>query len=199
MCCPGAVPLSAETYRELQATGEFDMLDADADEAEHSLELQMGFLTHMMRGHPFELVPIMVGALTPEGEARYGQMLAKYADDPKTLFIISSDFCHWGTRFNFTFTDKSKGPIYKAIEWLDHEGMDLIEQVEPKAFTEYLRRYGNTICGRHPIGVFLQIAKHAQTQFRIKFLHYDQSSRCYGMRDSSVSYAAAVVTADGEQ
>ncbi len=22
-----------------------------------------------------------------------------------------------------------QGPIYKAIEWLDHEGMDLIEQV----------------------------------------------------------------------
>ncbi len=41
-------------------------------------------------------------------EARYGQILAKYADDPKTLFIISSDFCHWGTRFNYTFTDKSK-------------------------------------------------------------------------------------------
>jgi len=41
-------------------------------------------------------------------EAEYGQILAKYADDPKTLFIVSSDFCHWGTRFNYTFTDKSK-------------------------------------------------------------------------------------------
>ena len=45
----------------------------------------------------------------------------------------------------------------------------------------------------------VQIAKHAQTRFLIKFLNYDQSSRCYGMRDSSVSYAAAVVTAEGEQ
>ena len=31
-CCPGAVPLSTETYRELRATGEFDMLDVEADE-----------------------------------------------------------------------------------------------------------------------------------------------------------------------
>lgn len=43
-------------------------------------------------------------------EAIYGQLLAKYADDPRTLFIVSSDFCHWGTRFNYTFTDKSKVP-----------------------------------------------------------------------------------------
>ena len=36
MCCPGPVPLSAETYRELEATGEFDMLDPDADEVRPS-------------------------------------------------------------------------------------------------------------------------------------------------------------------
>ena len=47
--------------------------------------------------------------------------------------------------------------------------------------------------------VCMQIAKHSQTRFRIKFLNYDQSSKCYGMRDSSVSYAAAVVTAEGAQ
>ena len=31
-CYTGAVPLSAETYRELEATGQFDILDTDADE-----------------------------------------------------------------------------------------------------------------------------------------------------------------------
>ena len=45
----------------------------------------------------------------------YGQLLAKYADDPRTLFIVSSDFCHWGTRFNYTFTDKSKVPPVLGI------------------------------------------------------------------------------------
>jgi hypothetical protein len=37
----------------------------------------------------------MVGALTPQAEANYGEMLAKYLDDPANLFIVSSDFCHW--------------------------------------------------------------------------------------------------------
>ena len=45
----------------------------------------------------------------------------------------------------------------------------------------------------------VQIAKYAQADFRIRFLKYDQSSKCYGMNDSSVSYAAAVVTAEDQQ
>lgn len=39
-------------------------------------------------------------------EAQYGRALSKYLDDPGNLFIISSDFCHWGDRFNFTFYDE---------------------------------------------------------------------------------------------
>lgn len=41
------------------------------------------------------------------------------------------------------------------------QGMDIIETLSPTAFTEYLKRYNNTICGRHPIGVLLQVcARH---------------------------------------
>lgn len=46
-----------------------------------------------------KLVPIMVGATTPEMEAEIGKTLAKYYDDPSTVFVISSDFCHWGKRY----------------------------------------------------------------------------------------------------
>lgn len=74
--------------------------------------------------------------------------------------------------------------------------MDIIETMEPRAFTEYLNKYGNTICGRHPIGVLLQaIAKlRSQSNFprmSMKFLKYAQSSQCINMQDSSVSYASA--------
>lgn len=41
-------------------------------------------------------------------EARYGQLLAPYLADPSNLFIISSDFCHWGSRFKFTFTNSEQ-------------------------------------------------------------------------------------------
>lgn len=35
--------------------------------------------------------------------------------------------------------------------------MDIVESLNPAAFTDYLKRYANTICGRHPIGVLLQV------------------------------------------
>lgn len=40
------------------------------------------------------------------------------------------------------------------------QGMDIIETLNPAAFTEYLKKFGNTICGRHPIGVLLQVKEY---------------------------------------
>ena len=36
--------------------------------------------------------------------------------------------------------------------------MDIIESGNPDAFQEYLSEFENTICGRHPIGVFLHVS-----------------------------------------
>lgn len=45
-----------------------------------------------------KIVPILVGALSAESEALYGRLLAKYVDDSKNFFSVSTDFCHWGSR-----------------------------------------------------------------------------------------------------
>ncbi|MPC56296.1 Protein MEMO1 [Portunus trituberculatus] len=76
----------------------------------------------------------------------------------ESLFVISSDFCHWGQRFRYTYYDRSVGEIWQSIQKLDKQGMNLIETLNPSAFTEYLKKYGNTICGRHPIGVLLNVS-----------------------------------------
>jgi predicted class III extradiol MEMO1 family dioxygenase len=47
-------------------------------------------------------------AATPCSETRYGALLAPYLSDPCNLFVISSDFCHWGSRFRYTFTNKEQ-------------------------------------------------------------------------------------------
>lgn len=53
--------------------------------------------------------------------------------------------------------DKKHGPIYKSIEALDRTGMEIIETGDPDAFKRYLLETDNTICGRHPISVFLHV------------------------------------------
>lgn len=68
----------------------------------------------------FTIVPVLVGSISPDQEALYGDIFAQHFTDPQNLFVISSDFCHWGQRFHYTYYDKSAGPIYKSIEKLDH-------------------------------------------------------------------------------
>jgi len=63
-------------------------------------------------------------------------------------------------------------------------------------FDEYLVRTKNTICGRHPIGVLLGALTELEKGGRsaeIKWVRYEQSSKCFNVRDSSVSYASAYV------
>lgn len=125
-------------------------------------------------------------------------------------------------RFSYTYYDKTHGPIYKSIEALDRVGMDIIETGDANAFKQYLKDYGNTICGRHPISIFLhvlqppyllrqffdlvyhsltilffyQMLKNCTAKIKIGFLQYEQSSQCKSTRDSSVSYASAAAKLD---
>lgn len=188
----GDLPVDLEAIEELKATGKFEVMDLRVDEAEHSMEMHLPYIAKVFEGYPIKIVPILVGALSAANEAMYGEMLAKYVDDPSNFFSVSSDFCHWGARFNYTYYNKERGPIYKSIEALDHMAMDIIETGDPNAFKQYLLDYENTICGRHPIGVFLHMLKKCTTKIKIRFVRYEQSSQCKSMRDSSVSYASAI-------
>ncbi len=38
------------------------------------------------------------------------------------------------------------------------QGMALIEAQDADGFAAYLKKFGNTICGRHPIGVLLRVS-----------------------------------------
>ncbi|KAH9287511.1 hypothetical protein KI387_031628, partial [Taxus chinensis] len=192
----GDLPIDLEVNAELRATGKFEVMDLQVDEAEHSMEMHLPYLAKVFQGWPVKIVPILVGALSAESEAMYGRLLATYIDDPKTFFSVSSDFCHWGARFNYVYHDRKQGAIYKSIEALDQKGMDIIEYGNPDAFRDYLLEYENTICGRHPISVFLHMLKNCSVRMNISFIQYEQSSQCRSMRDSSVSYASAVAKAE---
>ena len=70
--------------------------------------------------------------------------------------------------------------------------MDIIERLDAPGFTSYLKQYGNTICGRHPIGVFLNMVAELRAaaangyNMDLKFLKYAQSSQVR-VRDSHAS------------
>ncbi|XP_052769444.1 protein MEMO1-like [Mya arenaria] len=193
--------IDTKINEELYGTGKFETMSITTDEDEHSIEMQLPYIAKAMESKKgnFTVVPVLVGSLNQDKESMYGKIFAKYLADPDNFFVISSDFCHWGSRFNYTYYDKSVGEIWRSIESLDKMGMDKIERLDSGGFSDYLKQYQNTICGRHPIGVFLHTIdalRAVGNGFRVsfKFLKYSQSSKCSNTRDSSVSYAAGVLT-----
>ncbi|KAK6028109.1 Memo-like protein [Ostertagia ostertagi] len=179
----GDLHIDIEVNDELRATRQFDLMDRSDEEAEHSIEMQMPFIAKVMEGNPnVTVIPVLVGSLTPPKQQAYGKIFANYLENPRNLFVISSDFCHWGNRFHFAPHNPNSGlAIYEQITQLDRDGMDAIETLNPQIFNDYLKRTQNTICGRNPITVMLQAAEHFRMMnnhtHEFRFLKYSQSNK----------------------
>eukprot|EP00301_Raphidiophrys_heterophryoidea_P025609 c8634_g1_i2.p1 GENE.c8634_g1_i2~~c8634_g1_i2.p1 ORF type:complete len:290 (-),score=63.32 c8634_g1_i2:157-1026(-) len=184
--------VNTKIISELRASKLFSNWPVARDEQEHSLEMHMPFIAQVMKGHQYEIVPILVGSLDKPKIERFGNLLAPYLSNPRNFFVISSDFCHWGNRFDYQPRGGS-GPIHEYIQTLDAQGMQAIESQNLSTFLSYLNDTHNTICGRNPICVFMQALASSQRLWDVKFVKYAQSSKVVSMRDSSVSYASAII------
>lgn len=229
----GPLPLDTSTLSTLRQTGEFSSLPLPADEAEHSLEMHLPYIHHMLSlSYPSAsefpgLVPILVGSTSGSSERKYGALLAPYIKDEENVFVISSDFCHWGTRFQYTFyipnspsasssiIDPSKGislttknckhpptdpPIHESIKKVDKYCMNAVEFGLHGRFWDALHKTGNTVCGRHPIGIWLAGLEALKDELgegeglfmgRFRFVRYERSGEVKSVGESSVSYASA--------
>ncbi|KAI8594708.1 MEMO1 family [Dissophora ornata] len=223
----GDLTIDQEVNKALEKTGKFGFMSQETDEDEHSIEMHLPYVHKVFEAHldKVKIVPILVGALTESTEKQYGKLLAPFLHDPENLFIVSSDFCHWGQRFSYTYyadndgtvtqslaqlpsgTGRKHSPsspkISESIEKLDREGMEKIEEQNHSSFCRYLSRTKNTICGRHPIGVLmsaLETIKATDETYvtRTRFVHYAQSSSALSTSDSSVSYASAFIQRKAE-
>ncbi|XP_026870039.1 protein MEMO1 isoform X2 [Electrophorus electricus] len=166
--------IDQKVYADLWKTGMFERMTLQTDEDEHSIEMHLPYTAKAMESYKdeFSIVPVLVGALSESKEQEYGQ------------------------RFRYTYYDENQGEIYRSIEHLDKMGMGIIEQLDPVSFSNYLKKYHNTICGRHPIGVLLNAVaelKKNGLDMNFSFLNYAQSSQCRNWSDSSVSYAAGAL------
>mmetsp|Transcript_46720 Transcript_46720/g.113852 ORF Transcript_46720/g.113852 Transcript_46720/m.113852 type:complete len:398 (-) Transcript_46720:1921-3114(-) len=192
----------------------FTTMNQSIDEAEHSGEMQYPFIALALKnsGANATVLPIMCGNIDFTQETGYGKLLAPIINRPDVICVVSTDFCHYGRRFQYQ-PEPSTLPlagsttameIYQYITELDHEGMEQIELQKPGGFADYLKRTKNTICGRHAIQTWLNGAVATSTSsgtesdgrnnsnLQVKFIKYAQSSQVRSPAiDSSVSYASA--------
>ncbi|EFP92159.2 uncharacterized protein PGTG_17889 [Puccinia graminis f. sp. tritici CRL 75-36-700-3] len=165
-----------------------------------------------------KIVLILVGLIMFAEELKYSALLAPYLADPENLFVVSSVLSLGGHDFHTYYQDPhlielakqlSPGsplpeyPIHQSIENLYKEAITAISLQDPKqahkTFKSYLKRKKNTIGSRHPISVLLgSMIKLQQTcltppphEQQLQLVCYEQSSPCFTVRDSSVSYVSA--------
>lgn len=267
------LPLDHETIQTLSSASstngtqkvKFTTMSKSVDEAEHSGEMQLPYIHRLLqRLYPSQptsayppLVPIMIGATNPSTEKALGKILAPYIADESNAFVISSDFCHWGSRFSYTYyaTDApspalspltlpngveendqaaatADSTIHKTYDWrratdlrgtktpdrprihesiahVDRACMCAIASGSYDEFLDVIEETGNTVCGRHPIGVFMagveeveRMERESESEGgtqgdgtgkrrRFRFMRYERSSDVFNTRDSSVSYVSA--------
>ena len=126
----GDIAIDRTVTDALLASRQFETMSVSIDADEHSIEMQLPYIAKVMHGRVFTLVPVLVGALSAAKEALYASLLQPYFADPANLFVISSDFCHWGKRFRYQPIDPAHGAIHKSIEALDKQVLDRIESTE---------------------------------------------------------------------
>lgn len=230
----------------------FTTMNQSVDEEEHSIEMHLPYIHRLLQRqlpttptaqYP-PLVPIMVGSTSAKTEQAFGALLAPYLADPSNVFVISSDFCHWGLRFRYTYyvpqaptpgpelplssdalpqpgmdledvleniesvsaghslqrrdrTSRNEPTIHESISAFDIATMAAITTGSAHTFLDTIDRTGNTVCGRHPIGVIMAALevvtanRPADKQGRFHFLRYERSSNAVDVADSSVSYVSA--------
>ncbi|OHT13043.1 Protein MEMO1 [Tritrichomonas foetus] len=189
----GDIPFDVEVAEHLlnKFPSLFKKLDCRTAEIEHSLEIEFPILKYIFREKPFTLVPIMVGSISYKMCEKVAEALSEYASDPRTLFVISSDFCHWGARFGYQYLPEGDGKIYQKITQLDKEAADMIATGDSLKFKSYIDKTQNTICGRLPIMIMM----HMFGEMEAEFPAYSLSENITSKYDSSVSYFAGVIRA----
>ena len=138
----GNMQIDTNTTAQLLQDKKFIQLNRKAEENEHSLEMHLPYIYKVFSdagNTNFQLLPMMVGQVKNQDMPKYAESLKPLFMDNKTLFVISSDFCHWGDNFDYKpimsqFKDKGSKYIHKSIEALDKWGMDLIEKHDLAGF-----------------------------------------------------------------
>jgi len=156
-----------------------------AHRREHSIEIQLPLLQRAW--HPgWTLVPILVGQMS-EQDYRDAAELLRPLLDPDTVVLVSSDFTHYGTRFNYQ-PFAPTGSVAERLRALDMGAYEYITKRDPQGFDRYHDQTGITICGFGPIMVLLHLLPPNTTA---TLLDYATSGALTGSYENSVSYLAA--------
>ena len=181
----GEVPIDRAVCDDLLAKEPF-LSKPGLDRNEHSLELQLPFLQKVLG--EFRLVPLLVGQMTEAEYADAAQAILSWMDD-ETLLVASSDFTHYGRRFDYT---PFRNDVPAKLRELADQAADPITRCDLDGFLEHLAKTNDTICGRNPIALLLRICAMQEGEVQGVRAAFDTSGNLTGDWKNSVTYQSFV-------
>ena len=161
----------------------------EVHENEHSLEMQLPLIKKSLGD--VTIIPIAVGVLSDPQEIKLvARALSRYIakDD---LVIVSSDFTHYGPRFDYQpFTSD----IPENIKHLDQQAFDCLEKKDLDAFLRFHDRTQDTICGFYPCSVLLSMLPEGAHASLLRYRTSQDVS--VDPENNSVSYMAIAFSVD---
>lgn len=185
----GELTVDTEACRQLLAASPLFCADAGVLAPDHTLDVQLPFIQTALPG--VTVIPAIVGHLGRADIAKAAAALKSVAGDPHTLWVISSDFTHYGRSFDYVpFT----ADMPKRLEELDLGAVRYIEALDTDGFLDYVARTGATICGATPIAVLLAALAPDKAALQPQLLEYTTSGKLTHDYEHTVSYVALVFT-----
>jgi AmmeMemoRadiSam system protein B len=145
---------------------------------EHSLEMQLPFLAHLLPGVP--IVPMVMGAQTAVTAFELGTALAGAiaASGKDVLLVASSDLSHYE---DARVAERLDAIVMEHVAAMDAAGLMRVLELEPRH-----------ACGGGPIVSVLDAAARLGAS-RARILRYADSGDVSGDKSSVVGYMAAAV------
>jgi AmmeMemoRadiSam system protein B len=176
----GAIPIDTELAARILA-GDERIVDAPRPHRdEHSLEMQLPFLQHVVGG--LKIVPMLMGTQSrDEVEVLAAALAVAAAGRPDVLLVASSDLSHYH-------------PAAVANR-LDARVVEDVERFDPESLMDRLEESHEHACGGGPMVAVMRAARSLGAT-RASVLRYaDSGDAAEGDKSRVVGYLAAALTA----
>jgi len=181
----GEVQINTATASQLMESYDFIYYDKEADQNEHSLEVQLPFLQYWME-NDFRIVPIIIGSDNPSLSKNLADALQPWFNGDN-LFVISTDFSHY--------------PAYETACKTDAETADAIVSNNGKLLRELCDKNKHSseynlltgLCGAAAVQTLLHLTENKQEIAFEKIDYQNSGDVPSGDKNRVVGYWAIAV------
>lgn len=175
----GEIPIDEDLAKALLAADDVMLDEPSPHRDEHSLEMQLPFLQHLVPG--LRIVPLLMGSQDRAEVEALARALGRALHERDALLVASSDLSHYH-------------PATVANE-LDAKVVGDVARLDPEALMARLESFHGHACGGGPMVAVLRAARARGATVATVLRYADSGDAGDGDKRRVVGYLAAAVSA----